>query len=141
MMIPGRPAGTNAADGAAGSERPSSDAPEPPPTAPLVAAAPALAYADFAAALKDALRDFHSSDLRYFYPPIPFARIPKAITPHDHSGMKDYPIAYATSLSDHYIGVQHAIVSDLCSISQKNSGIKYRSSPNSDSGADKNARK
>jgi hypothetical protein len=63
MMIPGPPPGTNAADGAAGSERPSSDAPEPPPTAPLVAAAPALAYADFAAALKDALRDFHSADL------------------------------------------------------------------------------
>jgi hypothetical protein len=63
MMIPGPPSGTNTVDGAAGSERPSSDAPEPPPTAPLVAAVPALAYADFAAALKDALRDFHSADL------------------------------------------------------------------------------
>ena len=63
MMILDPLPGTNAADGAAGSERPSSDAPEPPPTAPLVATVPALAYADFAAALKDALRDFHSADL------------------------------------------------------------------------------
>jgi hypothetical protein len=63
MMIPGPPPGTNAEDGAAGVERPSSDAPESPPTAPRVAAVAALAYADFAAALKDALRDFHSADL------------------------------------------------------------------------------
>ena len=63
MMIPGPPPGTNAEDGAAGLERRSSDAPESPPTAPRVAAVAALAYADFAAALKDALRDFHSADL------------------------------------------------------------------------------
>ena len=46
--------------------QPASDAghstPTAPPTAPS-AAAPALAYADFAAAVKDALRDFHSLDL------------------------------------------------------------------------------
>ena len=60
MMIPGPPPGTNAEDGAAGLEPPSSDAPESPPTAPRVAA---LDYADFAAALKDALRNFHSADL------------------------------------------------------------------------------
>ena len=59
MMIPGPPPGTNAEDGAAGFEQPSSDAPDLPPAAPP----PALAYADFAAALKDALRDFHSTDL------------------------------------------------------------------------------
>ena len=63
MMIPGPPPGTNAEDDAAGLEPPSSDAPESPPTAPRVAAVAALAYADFAAALKDALRDFHSADL------------------------------------------------------------------------------
>ena len=56
-MIPAPPPGTNAEDGAAGSERPSSNAPD------LLPAARALPYADFAAALKDALRDFHSADL------------------------------------------------------------------------------
>jgi hypothetical protein len=55
MMIPGPPPGTDAEDGAAGFEQTISDAPDLPP--------PALAYADFAAALKDALRDFHSTDL------------------------------------------------------------------------------
>jgi hypothetical protein len=64
MMIPGPPPGTNAEDGAAGVERPSSDARESPPTAPRVAAVAAVAYADFAAALKDALRDFHSAGRR-----------------------------------------------------------------------------
>src|SRR3984893_13940455 len=63
MMIPSPPPGTNAEDGAAGLGPPSSDAPESPPTAPRVAAMAELAYADFAAALKEALRDFHSADL------------------------------------------------------------------------------
>src|SRR6202521_4896798 len=57
MMIPAPLSGTNPKDTAAELE---------PPTAPSEAsrnAAPALAYADFAAALKDALRDFHSADL------------------------------------------------------------------------------
>jgi len=65
-MIPAPPPGTNAADGASGSEQPTSDAPDLPPSAPpaaSMAAVPSLAYADFAAALKDALRDFHSADL------------------------------------------------------------------------------
>src|ERR1700736_3519397 len=65
-MIPAPPPGTNAADGASGSEQPTSEAPDLPPSAPpaaSMAAVPALAYADFAAALKDAPRDFHSVDL------------------------------------------------------------------------------
>ena len=66
MMIPASPAGINAEDGAAGSEEPISDLPDIPP-APLAAAptvaAPTLAYADFAAAVRDALRDVHSPDL------------------------------------------------------------------------------
>ena len=56
----------NAEDGASKSEPPTSDAPDLPFTAPLVAsaaAAPAIGYADFAAAVKDALRDVHSPDL------------------------------------------------------------------------------
>ena len=56
----------NAEDGASKSEPPTSDAPDLPLTAPLVAstaAAPAIGYADFAAAVKDALRDVHSPDL------------------------------------------------------------------------------
>jgi TolB-like protein len=64
-MIPGPPPGTNAEDGAAGSDEPSSNASDLPPTAPPggETPAPALTYANFAAALKDALRDFHSADL------------------------------------------------------------------------------
>jgi TolB-like protein len=54
MMIPAALLGTNPNDTA--------NEWEPPPTAPPEAA-PALAYADFAAALRDALRDFHSADL------------------------------------------------------------------------------
>jgi hypothetical protein len=53
-------------DGVVGSERAMSDVLEPQPApapASSMTAAPALAYADFAAALKDALRDFHSPDL------------------------------------------------------------------------------
>jgi TolB-like protein len=56
----------NAQEGAARLERPISDAPDVPPAAapaaPMVAT-PALAYADFVAAVKDALRDIHSPDL------------------------------------------------------------------------------
>jgi TolB-like protein len=65
MMIPGPPAGIYAGDGAAGSDRPSFNAPDLPPTVPPggETAARALTYADFAAALKDALHDFHSADL------------------------------------------------------------------------------
>jgi TolB-like protein len=58
MMIPAAPLGTNP-NGTANEW-------EPPPTArPDVSlnAPPALAYTDFAAALRDALRDFHSADL------------------------------------------------------------------------------
>jgi TolB-like protein len=57
MMIPASIPGTNLKDTAAESQ---------PPTAPAetsMNAAPAPAYADFAAAIKDALRDFHSADL------------------------------------------------------------------------------
>ncbi|MFL5269013.1 MAG: hypothetical protein ACJ8AH_20875 [Stellaceae bacterium] len=47
------------------SDQPSFNAPDSPLTAPSAedTAANALTYADFAAALKDALRDFHSADL------------------------------------------------------------------------------
>jgi hypothetical protein len=64
-MIPASSPGMNAEDGAAGSEEPMSDAPDLPPAAPPAApmVAPTLAYADFAAAVKDALRDVHSPDL------------------------------------------------------------------------------
>jgi TolB-like protein len=57
MMIPAPLSGTNPNDTAAELE--------PPKALPGASmnAAPALAYADFAAALKDALRDFHSADL------------------------------------------------------------------------------
>jgi len=61
MTIAGPPPGTNG-DGANGSEQPSSDAADLPPTA-AVTALPGVAYAAFAGALKDALRDFHSADL------------------------------------------------------------------------------
>ena len=65
-MIPAYRPGRNAQEGAARLERPISDAPDVPPAAapaaPMVAT-PALAYADFVAAVKDALRDIHSPDL------------------------------------------------------------------------------
>jgi TolB-like protein len=57
---------TNAHDGVAGPEQPISDAPEPQPETPAEASkteTPASAYADFAAALKGAMRDFHCLDL------------------------------------------------------------------------------
>ena len=65
MMIPGPPPGIYAGDGAAGSDQPSFNAPDLALTDPSggETAAPALTYTDFAAALKDALRDFHSTDL------------------------------------------------------------------------------
>jgi TolB-like protein len=53
MMIPGRPPETSVGDGAVELGQPISKAGFPY----------ALAYTDFAAALKDALRDFHSTDL------------------------------------------------------------------------------
>ena len=66
MMMRARSPGTNANDGATVSEQPTSHAPELLSAAPLGApavATPGLAYADFAAALKSALRDFHCPDL------------------------------------------------------------------------------
>jgi TolB-like protein len=66
MMIPVRSPGTTTEDGAAGPEQATSDAPDLPPTAFLeasTAAVFALNYAEFAAAVKDALRDVHSPDL------------------------------------------------------------------------------
>ena len=65
MMIPGPPPGTYAEDGAAASDQPTLNAPDLPPTDPPggETAARALTYADFAAALRNALRDFHSADL------------------------------------------------------------------------------
>src|SRR5215472_12278478 len=55
MIIPDPPPGTNMEDATARSGPPSAGAVELPMRA--------LAYADFAAALKEALRDFHSPDL------------------------------------------------------------------------------
>jgi TolB-like protein len=65
MMLPVPAPGIYAADGAAGSDLPSFNAPDLPPTAPHreETAARSLSYADFAAALKGALRDVHSPDL------------------------------------------------------------------------------
>jgi hypothetical protein len=56
----------NSQDGASASEPSISDAPDLPLTTRLAAsttAAPALGYADFAAAVKNAMRDIHSPDL------------------------------------------------------------------------------
>ena len=63
MMIPAPSLGMNAkdgttGDGATGSKLPVSDVRDTP-----VAAVTALAYTEFAGALKDALRDFHRTDL------------------------------------------------------------------------------
>jgi TolB-like protein/tetratricopeptide (TPR) repeat protein len=58
MMSPAPPPGTPPSNRAAGPEPPNSVAPELRP-----AVVPGLAYADFAAATKQALRDFHSADL------------------------------------------------------------------------------
>src|SRR4051794_7250361 len=64
MMIPDPPPRRHAEDGMT-SDQPSFNAPDLPLTAPSGGdtVAGALTYADFAAALKDALRDFHSADL------------------------------------------------------------------------------
>src|SRR5215469_14501918 len=65
MMIPGPPPGICPEDGAAASDQPSVNAPDVAATDPSGAetGVHALTYADFAVALKDALRDFHSADL------------------------------------------------------------------------------
>ena len=66
MLIPAPQPGTYEEDRAAGSEEPISEAhdvpPAAPPAAPMVAA-PTLVYAEFAAAVKDALRDANRPDL------------------------------------------------------------------------------
>jgi TolB-like protein/Tfp pilus assembly protein PilF len=66
MMIPVASPAMSANGRDAGSERPASEAPElearPSPAASMTTV-PELAYAEFVAALKDALRDFHSPDL------------------------------------------------------------------------------
>src|ERR1700757_3790782 len=66
-VIPACQPAMNAQKGAARLERrPIPDAPDVPPgAAPAVrmVATPAVAYADFVTALKDALRDIHSPDL------------------------------------------------------------------------------
>ena len=59
MMSPAPPPGTRPNNRATGPEQPNSVVPEPRPAA----GAPGLAYADFAAATKQALRDFHRADL------------------------------------------------------------------------------
>src|SRR5438270_13557408 len=61
MMIPGPPPGIYAGDGAAGSYQPSFNADLPP--APPSGGETVVTYADFAGALRDALRDYHSADL------------------------------------------------------------------------------
>jgi TolB-like protein len=66
MMILSRSPGAKANGGAAGSEPPTADPPAPQAQAPAdapSAPAPALAYTEFAAAVKSALRDFHRPDL------------------------------------------------------------------------------
>ena len=66
MLIPAPPPGTNAANGAVEPKLPRVGAPASPPTdLPAVsrAAATAFAYADFAAAVKEAMRDVNSPDL------------------------------------------------------------------------------
>ena len=61
MTIPATPPGMQPNDPAAGPEHPNSVALEQ--RAATTAGAPGLAHADFAAAVKSALRDFHSADL------------------------------------------------------------------------------
>ena len=65
MMILGPPPGIYVEDSAAASDQSSLNAPDLLPTAPSggETVALALTYADFAAALREALRDFHSADL------------------------------------------------------------------------------
>jgi hypothetical protein len=59
MINPAPPPGTNLGDGAIGADQPTPGTVGPPATAVV----PALAHAEFAAAVKDALRDAHSPDL------------------------------------------------------------------------------
>ena len=66
MPIPASRPGKHAANGAEMAAQPTSHTPDWTPAAPAAAtaaAAPMLAYAEFAAAVKDALRDAHSPDL------------------------------------------------------------------------------
>jgi TolB-like protein len=65
MMIPGPPPGIYAGNGAAGPDQPSFDAPDLPPTTPPggETVVTVVTYADFAGAVRDALRDYHSADL------------------------------------------------------------------------------
>jgi TolB-like protein len=66
MVIPGSPPLKNAGDGAARPEPQTPDAPTLPDditSAAAIPAAPTLGYAEFAAALREALRDIHSPDL------------------------------------------------------------------------------
>ena len=66
MLIPAPQPGTYAENGAEMAAQPTSYAPDWTPAAPAAAtavAAPMLGYAEFAAAVKDALRDVHSPDL------------------------------------------------------------------------------
>jgi TolB-like protein len=66
MPMPVPQPGTYAENGARKAVQPTSHAPDWTPSAPAAAtavAAPTLAYAEFAAAVKDALRDVHSPDL------------------------------------------------------------------------------
>jgi len=66
MTIQAPSPATSANDSGTGAEQPTSDAPElqsGPSPAGSMAVVPALAYSDFAGALKGALRDFHRPDL------------------------------------------------------------------------------
>jgi TolB-like protein len=66
MPIPAPPPGTYAENGTGRVAQPTSHTPNSPPAVPAAAPkakAPAITYVEFAAAVKDALRDVHSPDL------------------------------------------------------------------------------
>ena len=66
MAIPTPPPGTYAENGSGRLAQPTSHTPNSPPVAPDAAPKaemPAITYVEFAAAVKDALRDVHSPDL------------------------------------------------------------------------------
>jgi len=66
MPIPVSPPATYAENGAGRVTQPTSHTPNSAPVAPIAApkaAVPAITYVEFAAAVKDALRDYHSPDL------------------------------------------------------------------------------
>jgi TolB-like protein len=63
MTVPASQPRANPEDGAAGSEQPSSGAPDLPTTTLPIAGETEFAYGDFVKAVKDALRDVHSPDL------------------------------------------------------------------------------